>query len=127
MTPEAEWSAFCITTLSGSSRARIPRLAEAPGHMQYVDGVVIQLGDVVSVPVPGGMARARVVMLGDTYEHLDIDSAFLRWVKSDRVLANTSVVVEWLGANPLAHINPKYAAVGNYMFTPADQYLVLEA
>ena len=95
--------------------------------MQYIDGVVIQLGDVVSVPVPGGMARARVVMLGDTYEHLDIDLAFLRWVKSDRVLANTSVVVEWLGANPLAHSNPKYAPVGNYMFTPADQYLVLEA
>jgi hypothetical protein len=95
--------------------------------MQYVDGVVIRLGDVVGVPVPGGMARARVVMLGGTYEHLDIDSAFLRWVKSDRVLANTSVVVEWLGANPLAHSNPKYTPVGNYMFTPADQYLVLEA
>jgi hypothetical protein len=106
---------------------RTSKSGEAPERMQYVDGVVIQLGDLVSVPVPGGVAKARVVMLGDTYAHLEIDSACLRWVKSEKVLANTSVVVEWVGANPLAHNDPKYAPVGNYLFTPADQYLVLEA
>jgi hypothetical protein len=92
--------------------------------MKYADGANIRLGDVVSVPVPAGTANARVVMLGDTYEHLDIDQAFLRWVKSDKVLASTSVVVQWLGANPFAHDDPKYAPVGDYMFSPADEHLV---
>jgi hypothetical protein len=63
-------------------------------------------------------------MLGDSYEHLDIDPAFLRWVKSEKVLASTSVVIQWLGANPFAHDDPKYAPVGDYMFSPADQHLV---
>jgi hypothetical protein len=94
--------------------------------MNYADGASIRLGDVVTVPVPAGKAKARVVMLGDTYEHLDIDPAFLRWVESDKVLASTSVVVEWLGANPFAHDDPKHAPVGNYMFSPVDQHLARE-
>ncbi|PYJ19909.1 MAG: hypothetical protein DME99_11390 [Verrucomicrobia bacterium] len=40
--------------------------------MKYHDGSRITLGDIVTVPVPGGAAMARVVMLRDTYEHLDI-------------------------------------------------------
>jgi len=43
------------------------------------------LGDFVTVPAPGGTAKARVVMLGETYEHLDIDEKFLAWVKRDKV------------------------------------------
>jgi len=92
--------------------------------MNYADGVPIKLGDAVSVPVPSGQAKARVVMLGDTYEHLDIDPAFLRWVKSERKLDASSVVVEWLGANLLAHNDPNYAPAGNYLFSPADQFLI---
>jgi hypothetical protein len=91
--------------------------------MKYADGVTIQLGDVVSVPIPAGEAKARVVMLGDTYEHLDLDAAFLRWVTSDKVLETRSVVVEWIGPNPLAHDDPRYAPAGNYLFSPADQHL----
>jgi hypothetical protein len=91
--------------------------------MKYTDGVTIQLGDVVSVPIPAGEAKARVVMLGDTYEHLDLDAAILRWVTSDKVLESGSVVVEWIGPNPLAHDDPRYAPVGNYLVSPADQYL----
>jgi hypothetical protein len=89
--------------------------------MQYRDGKTVSLGDVVSVPIPGGTARARVVMLSDTYEHLEIDEQFLSWVKSERILKEGSVVVEWLGANPLAHQDPAYAPVGNYMFTALDE------
>jgi hypothetical protein len=91
--------------------------------MKYADGATIQLGDVVSVPIPAGEGKARVVMLGDTYEHLDLDAAFLRWVTSDKVLESGSVVVEWIGPNPFAHDDPRYAPVGNYLFSPADQYL----
>ncbi len=91
--------------------------------MQYRDGKIAALGDIVSVPVPGGTADARIVMLGETYDHLDIDPQFLSWVVRERKLENDSVVVEWLGSNPLSHQDPAYAAVGNYMFTPLDEWV----
>ncbi len=91
--------------------------------MKYHDGLTISLGDVVVVPVPGGVAKARVVMLGDTYEHLDIDKLFLAWVIGDRVLEASSIIVEWLGGNPFAHKDSRYAPVGNRMFLPVDEDL----
>ncbi len=96
--------------------------------MNYHDGSPIILGDVVSVLAgPERYEKARVVMLGDTYEHLDIDARFLDWVKGGKLLKETSVVVEWLGANPLAHNDPRYAPVGSYMFSQADEWLRKDA
>jgi len=95
--------------------------------MHYHDGTAIALGDIVSVPVPEGTAQARVVMLGDTYEHLDIDPQFLKWVKTDRVLEPTSIVIEWVETNPFEHDDPQYAPVGNYMFTTVDEWVVRNA
>ena len=89
--------------------------------MRYHDGLTIMLGDIVSVPMPEGKENARVVMLGDTYEHLDIDKQFLSWVNKEKILERTSIVIEWLGNNPLAHDDPQYAPVGNYMFTSVDE------
>ena len=91
--------------------------------MKYHDGSTIALGDLVTVPAPSGAAKARVVMLGETYEHLDIDPSFLSWVKSEKILKDTAVVIEWLGNNPFAHNDPQYAPVGNYMFSPVDAWL----
>jgi hypothetical protein len=88
--------------------------------VQYDDGTTVKLGDRVRAAVPGGAARARVVMLGDTYEHLDIDPEFLTWVKRDRVLEPGHVVLEWIDENPFGHEDPKYAPVGNHMFSPLD-------
>jgi hypothetical protein len=89
--------------------------------MQYHDGSSIALGDIVSVLVgPDKWERARVVMLGDTYEHLDIDQRFVAWVKEERKLDESSVVLEWLGTNPFTHNDPQYAPVGNYMIASAD-------
>jgi len=95
--------------------------------MTYHDGTTITLGDVVSVPVPNGRAKARVVMLGDSYGHLDIDQQFLDWVKRDKVLEKSHVVIEWLNGNPFAHDEPRYAPAGNFMFSPADEWLKREA
>ena len=96
--------------------------------MNYHDGTPIALGDIVSVLVgPDKYEKARVVMLGDTYDHLDIDERFISWVKEERKLEETSVVVEWLGANPFEHDDPRYAPVGNYMFSPADEWLRRDA
>jgi hypothetical protein len=86
--------------------------------MKYPDGSSVKLGDIVTIPLPGGGGKARVVMLGDTREHLDIDKNFLDWVESDKTLLEPSyVIVEWIDHNPLAHNDPKYAPVGNYLFT----------
>ena len=95
--------------------------------MQYQDGSTVTLGDLVSVPVPGGTAKARVVMLGATYEHLDIDPEFVAWVKREKVLESSSIVIEWVDGNPLAHHNPRYAPVGNYMFSPVDEWVKRDA
>jgi hypothetical protein len=95
--------------------------------MQYADGSPLALGDIVTVPIPNGTARARVVMLGENYDHLDIDAGFVAWVKNDHILEPGSVVVEWIDGNPLAHSDPQYAPVGNYMFSPVDQYLLRAA
>lgn len=89
--------------------------------MKYSDGSSVALGDIVSVPVPSGKARGRVVMLGDTYEHLDINSRFLEWVKSERVLERSAIVIEWLDGNPFPQ-NSRYAPVGDYMFSPVDTW-----
>lgn len=91
--------------------------------MFYADGTRIELGDIVTVPVPSGSARARVVMLGATYEHLIVDKQFLAWVIAERRLAPTSVVVEWVGDNPFAHNDSAFASVGSYLFSPVDQWL----
>jgi hypothetical protein len=94
--------------------------------MNYYDGSGIKLGDIVSVPVPDGTAKARVVMLGDTYEHLSIDEQFLDWVKKEKILETTYIVIEWLGENPFENNDPKYASVGNYMFTKVDEWVINE-
>lgn len=70
---------------------------------------------------------ARIVMLGDTREHLPLDPQFLEWVLATEVLAPTSVVVEWIEENPFAHDDPAFAPVGNYMFTAMDEFVELQA
>jgi len=95
--------------------------------MEYHDHSAVCLGDIVSVPIPGGTARARVVMLGDTYEHLEIDPQFLSWVKAEKVLKADSIVVEWVANNVFAHEDPRYAPVGEYMFTAVDEWVNREA
>jgi hypothetical protein len=96
--------------------------------MKYPDGSTVKLGDIVTIPLPSGSSRARVVMLGDTREYLDIDKQFLYWVESGKLLLEPSyVVVEWIDQNPLAHNDPKYAPVGNYMFTELDECITHDA
>ena len=81
------------------------------------------LGDVVQVPVPEGTARLKVVMLGDSGEHLCIEESFLKWVKHDRGLDRDELVLEWIDKNPFKHRDPRYAPVGAYMFSGLDDFL----
>jgi hypothetical protein len=88
--------------------------------MKYSDGSAVKLGDIVSIALADGGARARIVMLGDTREHVDVDKSFLEWVESEKLLDSSQVIVEWVDQNPLAHDDRQYAPVGKYMFTGLD-------
>jgi hypothetical protein len=88
--------------------------------MKYSDGSPVSLGDIVTISLADGCGKARVVMLGGTREHLGMDEGFIEWVESEKLLDPSHVVVEWIDQNPLAHSDPKYAPVGNYMFTGLD-------
>lgn len=93
--------------------------------MNYDDGSKVHLGDIVRVPTPYGGKEVRVVMLGDSHEHLELDADFVQWVVRDNILASTSIFVEWLGANPFAHNDPKFSPVGNFMSTTVDEHVHL--
>ena len=93
--------------------------------MRYSDGNEIKLGDVVSLDIPDSYRTARVVMLGDSREHLELEQSFLEWVSKEPILDEKSIVVEWIGQNPFDHNDPHYAPVGNYMFTGIDEWVTL--
>ena len=88
--------------------------------MNYHDGSPAKLGDIVAVRLADRTAKARVVLLGDTREHLDVESEFIEWAESEKLFDPSQVVIEWIDQNPLAHSDPQYAPVGNYMFTGLD-------
>lgn len=53
------------------------------------------LGDIVKFDVgPEEYVSARVVMLGENYDHSGLSHDFLNWVISDKVLNTAEVVVE---------------------------------
>lgn len=93
--------------------------------MKYKKGKEIQLGDVVELEMPDGKEIARVVMLGETGGHLKMEKNYINWVIEENILSKDSIVVEWINNNPLAHNNPKYAPVGNYMSTGISDDITL--
>ena len=54
--------------------------------MRYSDGSQVKLGDIVTIRLADAEARARVVMLGDTREHLGMDEQFIEWVETEKLL-----------------------------------------
>jgi hypothetical protein len=95
--------------------------------MKYYDGSPVSLGDVVTIMLAEGGMKARVVMLGDTREHLGVDEGFIEWVEGEKLLDSSHVVVEWIDRNPFAHSDPQYSAVGNYLFTDLDSSVVRDS
>lgn len=63
----------------------------------------------------GQEALARVVAIGLNLVVEDIDRNFYDWAKRENIITDQTVVVEWIGQNPLAHDDSHYAPVGNYM------------
>lgn len=74
------------------------------------------LGDVLMVEYgPHEKSLARIVAIGLGKPDRNIDYRFYEWAKAQGIIAEASVIVEWLGENPLEHNDPKYAPVGRYM------------
>jgi hypothetical protein len=93
----------------------------------YHDGTTVRLGDIVYVPVPGGTALARAVMLGATREHLDLEPDFAGFIHAGDTLSSEAIVLEWIGENPFAHDDPSLAPVGRYVTTVLDEWVVRSA
>lgn len=74
------------------------------------------IGDEIKVQIgPGRESLARVVAIGTDLVDDDIDESFYEWAKRESIIGKDTVVVEWIGSNPLSHNEPNYAPVGNYM------------
>ena len=96
--------------------------------MKYSDGSELLLGDIVRTHVgPRATTRGRVVMVGDTLDHLEIEEKFVSWVKAAHKLASNQVIIEFLEKNPFANDEPNFAPVGDYMFTSVDGLLIFES
>ena len=93
--------------------------------MNYFDEHKIILGDIVSITMKGKRELAKVIMIGETKEHLELDKNFLSWVNKESLLDLDSIIVTWVNNNPLAHNDPNYAPVGNEMFTGIDEDMKL--
>ncbi len=89
--------------------------------MKYADGSTVSLGDIVSLPLHDGSHEAKIVILGDTFEHLDLEYSFVNWVRDDEVIDDHSIGVRILGPNPLEHNDPNFAPVGDIIFTSLDE------
>lgn len=91
--------------------------------MTRIDVSKLSLTDIVSVAVPKGTAKARVVMLGDAYEHLDIDSSFAALSLGLSPKGVSTKNQWWLNGSGQTHWreDPRYAPAVNYVLTPVDE------
>lgn len=66
-------------------------------------------------PNPEIQSLARVVAIGLHSAVESIDPTFYTWAKEGGVIDENTIVIEWIGENPLAHEDSTRAQVGNYM------------
>ena len=84
--------------------------------MKYSCGTEVMLGDEIMASYgPEEEALARVVAIGLDSAVENIERQFYDWVKEEGIISDESVIIEWMDENPLAHNDPNYAPVGNYM------------
>jgi hypothetical protein len=81
--------------------------------MKYSCGTEVILGDEIMVSSgPEQESLSRVVAIGLDLATEDIDRKFYDWAKEEGIITDTSIVIEWIDENPLAHNDPNYAPVG---------------
>ena len=94
--------------------------------MKYFDGQTVKLGDYVSLTMPDGRETFKVVMLGDSGEHLNLDQQFISWATEESLVTSNSIIVQWIKENPYKHNDPKYAPVGDELFVDISEDVILE-
>lgn len=71
--------------------------------------------EIVASYGPEQESLARVVAIGLNLSVESIDRKFYDWAKEEGIISAESVVVEWRDENPMAHNDPNYSPIGNYM------------
>lgn len=64
-------------------------------------------------------------MLGQTYEHAEVEGSFLEWVLSRNVLGADAVVIEWVSKNLFVHDDSNFAPVGRHVFSQLGESVQL--
>jgi hypothetical protein len=84
--------------------------------MKYSCGTEVMLGDEIMASYgPKQESLARVVAIGLDLAVENIDRQFYGWAKEEKIISDESVIIEWKDENPMAHNDPNYSPVGNYM------------
>ncbi len=85
--------------------------------MQYEDGQIVRLGDIINIGLADGMHRARVVLLGETGAYTGIDEKTAKWAIESKHVDKNSIMAVWIDKNPFAHSDPRYAPAANTIST----------
>jgi hypothetical protein len=84
--------------------------------MKYSCGTEVMLGDEIMASYgPEQESLARVIAIGLDLAVENIDRKFYDWAKEEGIISDESVIIEWKDENPMAHNDPNYSPVGNYM------------
>lgn len=81
--------------------------------MDYNSGDIVRLGDLVEVELPDGQHQARVVMIGETGEHVSIAKDTVAWMTASGHVGKGRILIEWVTGNPLEHGDQNFAPVSN--------------
>ena len=85
--------------------------------MQYEDGQIVRLGDIIDIGLADVVHRARVVLLGESGIYAGIDEKTAERAIESKHVGKNSVMAVWIDKNPLAHSDPRYAPVANTIST----------
>lgn len=85
--------------------------------MKYNCGTEVMLGDILLTSHGENLeSETRVVGIGTQSFSPSIDSQFIQWAIGDNLIKDNTVIIEWVGENPYAHNDLKFAPVGNQVF-----------
>jgi hypothetical protein len=94
--------------------------------MDYEDGQIVRLGDIINIGLADGMHRARVILLGETGDYDGIDEKTAKWAIESKHVDKNSIMAVWLDENPLSHNDSRYAPVANTISTDLCGIVLIE-
>jgi hypothetical protein len=84
--------------------------------MKYSCGNNVLLGDYITVQIgPEKYHEVQIIAIGMKLKTIDINDDEWEWMITENIINENSVIVQFVGENPLAHDDPNYAPVSNHM------------